>query len=199
MKQPFFLSRRALLKLLGALPAFFLLGSRVGAAPLPLTPDVPDHDDDDPTPSETEGPYFKPKSPERRSLREASVTGTALVVTGRVLSTSGAPVANALIDVWHCDAAGEYDNSGFKLRGHQYTDKDGRYRLETIVPGVYPGRTRHIHVKVQAPHQAVLTTQLYFPGDAGNARDGLYMRRLEMVYKAGEKEKTGLFDFVVRA
>ncbi len=45
--------------------------------------------------------------------------------------------------------------------------RQGRYTLETIVPGEYPGRTQHIHVKVQAPNGPILTTQIYFPGVAG--------------------------------
>jgi len=63
-------------------------------------------------------------------------------------------------------------NTGYRLRGHQFTDEAGRYALETVVPGLYPGRTRHLHVKVQAPNQPVLTTQLYFPGQPSNATDG---------------------------
>src|ERR671923_286173 len=70
--------------------------------------------------------------------------------------------------------------AGFPLRGHQFTDDAGRYRLETVVPGLYPGRTRHIHVKVQAPNQPVLTTQLYFPGEARNAADGIFNQALLM-------------------
>ncbi len=72
----------------------------------------------------------------------------------------------------------------------------GRFRLETIVPAEYPGRARHIHVKVQAPGKRLLTTQLYFPNDPGNARDGLYRRDLEIRdFRIGE----GKFDFVVEA
>ena len=60
------------------------------------------------------------------------------------------------------------------------TDADGHYKLETILPAVYPGRTRHIHVKVRAKEGGrILTTQTYFPGEAGNARDGLYRPELE--------------------
>ena len=69
-------------------------------------------------------------------------------------------VARALLDVWHADDRGGYDTAGFRLRGHQFTDGSGRFELETIVPGLYPGRTRHIHVKVQAPNGPILTTQL---------------------------------------
>ena len=76
------------------------------------------------------------------------------------------------------------------------TDAEGRYHFETIVPAVYPGRTRHYHVKVQPKGGRILTTQLYFPGEAGNSRDGLYQRELEMkTPKSGE----GKFDFVVSA
>ena len=86
-------------------------------------------------------------------------------VTGYVYSTDCQPVANALLDFWHCDDAGVYDNTGYTLRGHQFTDAEGRYELTTIVPGLYTGRTRHIHVKAQEPDQPVLTSQLYFPDE----------------------------------
>jgi len=144
------------------------------------------------TPTQTEGPFFKPKSPLRKTL-----TGKpTLVVTGRVLSRDCKPIANALLDFWHSDEKGDYDNRGFGFRGHQFTDAEGRFRLETIIPAEYPGRTRHIHVKAQAPNRRILTTQLYFPGDAGNRRDGLYQPELEMkMAKPGE----GSFDFVVDA
>ena len=141
------------------------------------------------TPRQTEGPFFTPGTPERRGLA-ASPT---LALSGRVLDKACRPVPHALLDFWHADEAGEYDNSGFRFRGHQFTDAEGRYRLETILPGSYPGRTRHIHVKVQAHGGPVLTTQLYFPGEPRNARDGLF--RSELLVSA---EKPGLarFDFV---
>jgi len=63
-------------------------------------------------------------------------------------------VGGALLDFWQADAAGDYDNTGFRLRGHQFSGADGRFRLATVVPGLYPGRTRHIHVKVQRPAAA---------------------------------------------
>ncbi|HMO54725.1 MAG TPA: hypothetical protein PJ994_09490, partial [Tepidiformaceae bacterium] len=132
------------------------------AGTLEPTPECTD-DDDEPTVAQTEGPYFTPNSPERTSLLETGMSGTRLLLTGQVVSTSCAPVANALIDFWQCDDSGEYDNAGYRLRGHQFTDGNGAYMLETVVPGLYPGRTRHIHVKVQAPNERVLTTQLYFP------------------------------------
>jgi protocatechuate 3,4-dioxygenase beta subunit len=118
------------------------------------------------------------------------------IVTGTVLSPQCKPVANALLDFWHSDERGAYDNQGFRYRGHQFTDAQGRFRLETIYPAEYPGRTRHFHVKVQAPGKRILTTQLYFAGDPGNRRDGLYRPELEM-QALGKGE--GRFDFVVDA
>jgi protocatechuate 3,4-dioxygenase beta subunit len=154
-------------------------------------------DDDEPTPTQTEGPYYTPNTPERTSFLEEGITGTKLLVTGYVLSTDCQPVAQALIDFWHANDAGEYDNVGYQLRGHQFTDGQGRYTLETILPGLYPGRTRHIHVKVQAPNQPVLTTQMYFPNEPENARDGIYNSVLEMAVQDTEDGKAAQFNFVL--
>jgi len=122
-----------------------------------------------------------------------------IVVAGVVLSTSCQPVPRALIDVWHADSNGAYDNAGYRLRGHQFTDDQGRYRLETIVPGNYVGRTRHFHVRVQAPNRPVLTTQLYFPGEAGNGRDPIFNRDLVMRVQDAAGGKVATFDFVLRS
>jgi protocatechuate 3,4-dioxygenase beta subunit len=143
-----------------------------------LAPTPACDDGDDPTPAQTEGPYFTPNSPERASLLEAGMGGQRLVIAGTVLATDCRPVERALIDFWQADDAGEYDNQGYRLRGHQFSDARGAWRLETIVPGRYTGRTRHIHVKVQAPNRPVLTTQLYFPGEAENDRDGIFQPEL---------------------
>lgn len=119
------------------------------------------------------------------------------MLTGRVLSAQCTRVANALLDFWQADDGGAYDVAGFRLRD-QFTDGDGRYRLETIVPALYPGRTRHFHVKVQALHGQILTTQLYFPGEPRNARDFLFDRRLLMAIDDRGDRKTARFDFVVK-
>jgi protocatechuate 3,4-dioxygenase beta subunit len=149
------------------------------------------------TVAQTEGPYFTPNSPERSNFREDVDDGAPLVVTGAVLATDCTPVGRALVDVWHADAGGEYDNQGYRLRGHFFTDDQGRYRLETIVPGLYPGRTRHLHVKVQAPRGRVLTTQLYFPGETANRRDGIYRPELEMSVEENPEGSNARFDFVL--
>jgi protocatechuate 3,4-dioxygenase beta subunit len=167
------------------------------SAQLAPTPDCGDADDI--TPAQTEGPYFTPNSPERQSLRESGLQGTTLLLEGYVLSTNCQPVSRALVDFWQCDAAGNYDNTGYRLRGHQFTDSSGRYRLESIVPGLYPGRTQHIHVRVQPPNGRVLTTQLYFPAVAQNRSDGIYRAECEITaYRDAGGGKAGSFDFVLQ-
>ena len=147
--------------------------------------------------SQTEGPFYKPNSPERTSLREPGISGTPLTVTGYVLSTTCQPIAHALLDFWQADGSGNYDNTGFRLRGHQYTDNHGRYSLNTIVPGEYPGRTRHIHVKVEAPGRPVLTTQLYFPGEARNDSDGIFSPELLMHVQQTTNGQLATFNFII--
>jgi hypothetical protein len=149
------------------------------------------------TPSLTEGPYFKAGSPERTSLIEANTKGTRLFLSGYVLTTNCTPVAHALLDFWQSNAAGQYDNSGYALRGHQYTDSKGYYQLTTIIPGLYPGRTEHIHVKVQAPGGPVLTTQLFFPGVAQNETDGIFNLALVLSLQTGPSGDTASFNFII--
>src|SRR5882672_7515289 len=155
-------------------------------------------DGDDPTPRQMEGPFFKPRTPQRTSLLEPGINGTRLMLTGFVLSTACKPFAGALLDFWQADDHGDYDNQGYRLRGHQFCDGNGRYRLETIVPGLYPGRTRHIHVKVQAPNRPVLTTQVYFPGETQNEADFLFRPDLLMKIRNAGGARDGRFDFVLK-
>jgi len=173
--------------------------ARSGAAGT-LAPTPACDDGVDATLAQTEGPYFTPNSPERASLLEAGMGGRRLVVAGTVLTTDCRPVQRALLDFWQADDAGQYDNRGYRLRGHQFSDARGGWRLETIVPGLYTGRTRHIHVKVQAPERPVLTTQLYFPGEPANDRDGIFRPELLLadVRDRGDTRQ-GSFTFVLEA
>ena len=166
-------------------------------AQAPLAPTPACHDGHEATLPQTEGPYFKPSSPERIELLEPEMPGQPIELVGFVLTRACRPVAGALLDFWQADAKGEYDNSGFRLRGHQFTDAEGRVRLRSIVPGVYTGRTRHIHVKVQPSGGRVLTTQLYFPGEAKNRSDGLFRKELLVKTAKSEGWLAGRFDFVV--
>jgi len=187
------ISRRFFCRVAWALP-LFLVAQRQAVAQTTLS-----CSSDKETPEETEGPYFKPSSPERRSLLEPGIEGRRLVLSGLVMTPSCVRVSRAMLDFWHADANGEYDNSGFRLRGHQFTDDQGRYRLETIVPGHYPGRTRHIHVKVQAHGAPILTSQLYFPGEVRNRSDWLFRRDLLVTVIDASETMRARFDFIVAA
>ena len=172
--------------------------AEAGADAMAPTPEC--SDGDHPTPRQGAGPFYTPDTPHRASLLEPGLRGTPLVLVGYVLQTNCQPLANVLLDFWQADSKGRYDNQGYTLRGHQFTDANGLYRLETVVPGLYPGRTRHVHVRLQAPNKRAITTQLYFPDVDQNQRDFIYdplllVRPLD----APAQTKKAQFDFVLRA
>ncbi|MFE2345655.1 dioxygenase family protein [Kitasatospora cineracea] len=197
------ISRKGLLKaaaLAGAAPV--LIGSGVALArdavaadvPAPLTPEC---SDGHVTGEQIEGPYFKPGSPLRTNLVTPGTQGTPLTVSGYVFGRNCVPISGALLDFWQADTNGNYDNSGYTFRGHQFSAANGAYSLTTIIPGLYPGRTRHIHVKVQAPNQPILTTQLYFPNEPRNATDTIYDPALLMTVRQVGNGSEASFDFVL--
>lgn len=188
------LTRRNFLAVSFVSPAALKLAALGGLVALSPTPACAD--DDDVTPRNIEGPFYKPRSPRRASLLEKGVKGTKLLLTGRVLATNRSPIARAMLDFWQTDSDGVYDNDGYRLRGHQFADDSGRYSLETVVPGPYFPRTPHIHVKVQAPNQPILTTQLFLPEEARNRFDGLFKPALLMAVRDTESGKEATFDFV---
>jgi protocatechuate 3,4-dioxygenase beta subunit len=189
-------TRRAVLGA-GVFAAGSLIRIDTSLAQAPLSPTPACHDGDEATLRQTEGPFFKPSSPERVELLEAGMAGQPIELAGFVLSRACKPLAGALLDFWQADDKGRYDNSGFRLRGHQFSDAEGRYRLRSIVPGAYVGRTRHIHVKVQPRGGRVLTTQLYLPGEPQNRSDGLFRSDLLMRTAKNEGWLAGRFDFVL--
>ncbi|MDE0408112.1 MAG: hypothetical protein OXN81_09650, partial [Alphaproteobacteria bacterium] len=127
------------------------------------------------TRSQTAGPFYTPATPRRADLREPGAGGEPLVFEGLVLTPDCRPLPGAVIDIWHSDGRGRYDNRGFRYRGHQFADAAGAFRFVTIRPGRYTGRTPHIHVKAQGRDTRVLTTQVYFPDlEDANARDSIF-------------------------
>ncbi len=181
--------------------AIFAAGWELARADVCLTQELAAtpycHDSDEATVAETEGPFFKPKSPQRSDLREPGTKGKPLELSGFVLTKRCRPLAGAVVDLWHADENGEYDNTGFRYRGHVMTEADGAFHFRTIVPAPYPGRTKHYHVKVQAPGSRLLTTQLYFPNEPKNLRDGLFKRELLMRVADAGGGLAGRFDFVL--
>jgi protocatechuate 3,4-dioxygenase beta subunit len=151
------------------------------------------------TPTQIEGPYYKIGSPQRASLIEPGITGTPMLLTGRVTNEHGKPIPGAVVDFWQSDDVGNYDMVGNLLRGHVFTDADGSYQIETIVPACYePRQARHIHVKLQGISRPY-TTQLYFSDDENRVKDSYYMRELEVqMEELPGGSKKGTYNFVIR-
>ena len=143
------------------------------------------------TPAQTEGPFYPVQFPadvdnDLVVVRgaEARAAGVVTHVVGRVLGTDGAPVANATVEIWQCDANGRYlhpadrggkaRDSAFQGYGRTTSATDGTYRFRTIRPVAYSGRTPHIHFAVKAPQGRELVTQMYVAGEPLNGRDGVY-------------------------
>lgn len=149
-------------------------------------------------PNLTEGPYYKENSPQTTQLYKSTVQGERVTLTGYVVDTNCKPIVNAWIDFWQADGNGEYDNEGYTLRGHQYTDSNGKYIVETVIPGEYPGRTPHIHFKVRAIDKAeTITSQLYLPNADSNANDAIFDDRLVMDVQDTSSGKTARYTIVL--
>ncbi|MCB9589349.1 MAG: hypothetical protein H6718_28295 [Polyangiaceae bacterium] len=122
-----------------------------------------------------EGPFYKagaPMSPGAIANLRSGVTGDLLQVAGVVYAADCVtPLEGAVVDVWQADSGGVYDNTGFTLRARMRTEACGRYLFDTILPGNYDTRPRHIHYKVSHPDGISLTTQLYFEGEQFNDTD----------------------------
>ena len=146
------------------------------------------------TPAQTAGPFYPPPN-ERPAdtdwdlvkvagqVREAG--GEVLHLFGQVLTVDGAPVPDALIEIWQCDVNGRYHHSGdsgegrpldtgFQGFGAIRTDAEGNYRFRTIRPVAYPGRTPHIHARILPPGGRELITQIYLLDEAANQRDFIF-------------------------
>ena len=173
------------------------------------------------TAEQTEGPYYFDVDAIRRDIREDR-EGATLRLGVRVRDAAGGcePIADAVVDIWHCDAGGSY--SGFDgaegetyLRGAQVTNRDGIAEFRTVYPGWYPGRTVHIHAKVHLDRQTALTTQFYFDDaltaevhssepyssddarDVTNDSDGIYDPSLELTLSEEGEGYLGLITLDV--
>jgi protocatechuate 3,4-dioxygenase, beta subunit len=177
----------------------------------------------EPTPSQTEGPFYPKTFPAdvdfdltRIVGRSARAQGTVLYFGGRVLGTDGAPLAGAVVELWQCDALGRYhhagDNGGprddnFQGYGRVTTAADGHYAFTTIRPVPYSGRPAHLHVRVRPANSASLTTQVYIAGDrtdgdmvlAASPRGTLDRLSMSLAPASGREPGalTGSFDLVL--
>ena len=160
------------------------------------------------------GPFYRPNAPWKTSLAGSHEPGETLIISGRVFGADTCkPLKGAVVDVWQANAAGHYDNDDashppdpkkFILRGQMKTDKKGRYKFRTILPGNYQDeelwRARHIHYIISVPGYSSLITQCYFKGDPYNDTDILVKASLIIDLKtSGSKKKRhkGTFDIVL--
>jgi protocatechuate 3,4-dioxygenase, beta subunit len=180
-----------------------------------------------PTPAMTAGPFYPTSFPTdvdndltRIVGHNKTANGTALELGGRIVDTRGAPIANARIEIWQCDASGTYHHVGhdapsmdehFQGYGVATTDADGRYRFRTIKPVPYPGRTPHIHyivtpLRADGKNAKTFTSQMFIEGEAQNERDFLYRSardnkerdRLVMKLSGSGESLAGVLDVVLR-
>jgi protocatechuate 3,4-dioxygenase beta subunit len=168
---------------------------------LAATPQVGDYDD--PTPRAIEGPFYKPSSPHRSDFREPGETGQIVELTGTVMNRLRVPMVGAIVDLWHANKGGVYDNAGFRYRGHVATDASGRFRFLTVKPGGYgswedgTARCVHYHLIVTFPKVWPFTTQFYFPNEPDNVRDDYYRSDLVMKVEQSRDNLSAQYDIVL--
>lgn len=125
-----------------------------------------------------QGPFYTANPPTLalNQLASANEPGERMIISGRVLNLDcGEFIPDTVVDIWHANNAGEYDNQGYNLRGVVHSNSQGYYHFETVRPGKYLNgsqfRPSHIHFKITPPGFDTLTTQLYFEGDTSIAAD----------------------------
>lgn len=119
------------------------------------------------------------------------------MLAGFVLDTRCRLIPGALVEIWHADQEGNYDNEGYRLRARQFTDAAGRWGFSTIEAQHYAFRTAHYHFRISAPQGRPLTTQIYFPDHPRNATDPLFDDRLVMTRADQGGQRIGRYDFVI--
>ena len=161
------------------------------------------------TSSDIEGPFYRDNPPYRAELVGEDEPGRPLIISGRVFAADCVtPLVGAVVDVWHADDAGDYDNSSdaFRMRGQMTTNEEGYYEFTTIRPGRYPNagtyRPEHIHFKVTyqagASDTASLTTQLYFENDPFLENDPWAVpERTIPLSNENENDFVGQFDVIL--
>ena len=123
------------------------------------------------------GPYFVEDAPIRMVIAHADEPGQRLYISGRILQNDcETPITGAMLEVWQANDAGCYSinldcNTGnpgdddFNLRGKMFSNANGQYAFETILPGNYANRPMHIHIKITTPDGEILVSQIYFDSD----------------------------------
>ncbi|MCP5083378.1 MAG: intradiol ring-cleavage dioxygenase [Alphaproteobacteria bacterium] len=174
------------------------------------------------TPRQTAGPFYPEAIPAESDMDLTQFSGgmaqgEVIEISGAVFSEKGNPLPGTVVELWQANAYGRYHHSGddspeprdphFQGFGAVSADKQGAYRFRTVLPGLYPGRTRHLHFRLVRDGRPALVTQMYFPGENGNARDGLFnwlgseeaqQAATARLMVASDRSKLR-FDFVMKA
>lgn len=179
------------------------------------------------TPAQTFGPFYPVEwtgdadnDLVQVTGEDRSALGTIMHISGRVLDVGGIAIAGAAIEIWQCDGHGIYrhprdtgffrkNDQAFQGRGRCVSDSSGGYSFRTIRPVAYPGRTPHVHFKIDLPGGGGLVTQMYVLGDPGNDQDAILngirdaAQRASVIVglqPAGDQEQgalAGVFDIVL--
>jgi catechol 1,2-dioxygenase len=160
------------------------------------------------TTDDIQGPFYLPGSPNTAQVAQPGEPGTRLFISGTTLANDcETPISGVKIEVWQANAAAVYDTSAnFLLRGTVFSDENGLYAFETILPGPYLNgnqyRPKHIHFKVTKPGFPDLITQLYFEGDPYIANDPWAsqpdaIERIIPLNSIGQDQLDGQFDIVL--
>lgn len=124
------------------------------------------------------GPFYRPQAPMRSDMIFSGLEGSRVQIKGTVYGPDcQTELKDALVEIWHCDTEGTYDNNSddFRHRARQKTSKKGEYAFNTILPGKYLNgalyRPAHIHFRITAPGHKELVSQIYFQGDPHIEKD----------------------------
>ncbi|MBK9464882.1 MAG: catechol 1,2-dioxygenase [Chitinophagaceae bacterium] len=166
---------------------------------------------EDPTTTDILGPFYRPGAPMRSELVQQGSKGQLLHFSGTVFAKDGkTPLSNSLVEIWHCDENGVYDNTSdnYIYRAALKTGKDGKYHFKTILPvpylvGTTETRPAHIHMRISGNTKQDLVTQVYFKGDKYIAKDDSAgdPRSLNRILESStnsKNEKIVTFDIVLR-
>jgi protocatechuate 3,4-dioxygenase beta subunit len=207
--------RRRLLREAGALGVLAALPPAWAQSGPACSPAPQCRRDCGPTAAATEGPFYVSNVPAGVDINAGQARGQPMRIAGTVYGEDGVtPLARARVEIWHCDATGDYHPNGngdiarwrrgdINLRGVATTDDAGRFAFTSIVPGHYGNRRRHVHWKVVAPGHRPLTTQSYWLDERGTARDrgDFADRRVEacrwVAFRDEQGTAVGTFDVVL--
>src|SRR5438067_8179408 len=166
---------------------------------------------EDPTTTDILGPFYRPGAPFRIDLVQPGTKGEVLHFSGTIFGKDGkTPVKNALVEIWHCNEDGVYDNMSddYVYRSSWKTGDDGKYHFRTILPVPYQAgatliRPAHIHMRISQTKMQDLVTQVYFKGDKHiaadmSSSDPRSLNRILDISTNSQNEKVVKFDIILQ-